>query len=114
MKLNCKPGDLAVVVGLGGSFANFNDRIVEVLERAPNGPIVKLPNGAFSNGGERCWIVRFPSQVAMPLGGGKHEQTHYSVCPDKHLRPIRDPGDDAVDEMVLIAGAPARGELQAC
>lgn len=114
MKLRCKPGDLAVVVNLGGSFAHLNDRIVEVLERAPNSPFVELPNGAFSRGEERCWIVHFPGKVAMPLGGEAHQQTHYAVCRDENLRPIRDPGEDAVDEMVVIAGVPAPGEVQTC
>lgn len=91
MNLNCEPGDLAVVFGLTKHFAHLNDRIVEVLERAPNGPFVKLPNGAVSKGGVDCWIVYFPATVAMPLGGGVQEQTNYAVCPDRHLRPIGRP-----------------------
>ena len=105
--MNCKPGDLAVVVSLGGSFAHLNDRIVEVLERAPNGPFVKLPNGACSRGGERCWIVYLPVKVAMPLGGETHEQTHYAVCRDENLRPFRDPGEDAQDESLQWLPVPS-------
>ena len=105
--MNCKPGDLAVVVSLGGSFAHLNDRIVEVLERAPNSPFVKLPNGAVSRGEERCWIVHFPGKVAMPLGGEAHKQTHYAVCRDENLRPIRDPGEDAVDETLQWLPVPS-------
>lgn len=112
MKLNCEPGDLAVVFGLTRHFAHFNDRIVEVLERAPNSPFVNLPNGAVSKGGVDSWIVYFPTMVEMPLSAVEKEWTHYAVCPDRHLRPIGRPRES--NEAPRAANLPKIEEVATC
>lgn len=104
--MNCKPGDLAYVTsqaetpGLAGRFV-----IVEQLVQSRD----------FTVCGE-WWIdIDEPSWVCSPADGGTlpHQRLdgevgfiRRRVIPDAILRPIRDPGDDATDEMVLIAGKP--------
>lgn len=86
--MNCKPGDLAVIV-------NSNDRrnigkLVRVI-----GPYEMRP---------QSWWVASESVLHgvfsdWPPGA---EVGQY----DKNLRPIRDPGEDATDEMVQLLGKP--------
>ena len=112
--MNCKPLDLATVVGISGPrFRHMNGLFVTVIERAPVARFFKLPNGDASSGGERCWIVRFAALVAMPLGDGGCKQTRYACCPDEYLRPFRDPGDDAQDETLGWLPVPSV-EVTAC
>lgn len=75
MKLNCKPGDLAIIViraGIPGS------------EHA--GKIVQVTNLRNID----TWT--YEPLLANPSGG------FYEGIVDDFLRPMRDPGDDAVDE----------------
>jgi hypothetical protein len=85
--MNVKPGDLARVVGQDAP--ENNDRLVEVLRPAfdpywwcclPLSPVL-----AVEQGGRERWAER-----------GEKVYIH-----DSCLRPIRDPGDDAVDEISL-------------
>ena len=83
-KLNCRPGDLAVIVR-----ADFAPHAV--------GRIVRCV-GRFDIGGKPTWEVspRFE---------------HYWLCRDKNLRPIRDqPGED---ETLGWAGLPGKVEVSA-
>ena len=82
--LRCKPGDLAIVV------AGAN------LEPPNMGAIVRVAR--LSSGWVDAWELDPP--CIDPVDGF---EVH---APDHHLKPIRDPGDDAVDEMTLIAGKP--------
>lgn len=91
--MNCKPGDLAIVVSVKHGYENWAigqvTRCVRFL--------------GFSEGREGvipddCWEIE---PLCGPLG---HV---YSRISDSALRPIRDPGDDAIDEMVLIVGKPS-------
>lgn len=97
--MNCKPGDLARVVDSG---VNRN-RLVWVLDSDRCDP-----------GEWRCRTL----QTMVEYVGDKN--TGREIAPgsivwslDSSLRPIRDPGDDAVDEMVQKVGAPTRDEVHA-
>lgn len=82
--MNCKPGDLAVVVG-----AFNNTKFI--------GCIVRCKKSFFNvKRGEYGW------QVDRNLGG-------YVGIADKHLKPIRD--NDGEDESLTWAGKPLNLEL---
>lgn len=80
--LNCKPGDLAVIVASLPAGAFLIGRFVEVLE-----PAHDVPEGA-------AWWVRL-RPIVNPLTGESGDE---GVAADCFLRPLRDPGDDARDE----------------
>lgn len=101
--MNCKPGDLAVIVA---SQATENiGCIVEVLDASH-----PCPCGCTSR--EQYWSVRCHGRalVAFDLFGRRSE-VKFADCPDRVLRPIRDPGDDAVDEVLERVGAPSYDEV---
>ncbi len=75
--MNCKPGDLAVIVR---SLTSSQERNL--------GHICRCVAPAMSPWGEPGWRIEPPT----PLG------QHHAV--DVALRPLRDPGDDALDEML--------------
>lgn len=82
--MNVKPGDLAVIIKGGWAAAAANEgRIVEVVRAFPF-----IVEGAFS------WYVK--GRLVMP-GGAEVGELGVKDC---DLRPIRNPGDDAVDEML--------------
>ena len=84
--MNCKPGDLAIVVG--------GDPLVP----PPLGAIVRVTvlNYIFSD----CWETDPP--IFDPSG------RHFIVIQDAHLRPIRNPGDDAQDETLTWLPVPQK------
>lgn len=94
--MNCKPGDLAIVVSVK---PQYNGRIVEVLYAPPSG-IFTLPDGhpAESTDPRPSWVLKFiGGPVAAPLRSGNTRQAWYGIGCDELLRPLR--GDpDAVDE----------------
>jgi hypothetical protein len=75
--MNCKKGDMAMYVG---KMAEFRGHIVKCVEL----------DGDF---GPPAWVIE-------PMLGT------YDVAFDSVLRPIRHPGVNAVDEMLLICGKP--------
>lgn len=85
--MNCKPGDLAVIV------QSHDPRNI--------GKLVNVLRPYDS----RSWWITCTSVL----------HRLYSDCPpgaecatyDAYLRPIRDPGDDAVDEMLQRIGSPS-------
>lgn len=86
--MNCKPNDLAIIVG--GEFREFHGRIVRVSELdAPMYPT--------------AW--RITEQVICPDG------LELRSIEDQVLRPIRDPGPLAVDEMVQRCGSPTEATV---
>jgi hypothetical protein len=91
--MNCKPGDLAMVVR---SVANNNGKIVRCVriegEYSFFGPAPTFTSIA--------WFV----EPAIPA----HDGTLTHCVPDAKLRPIRDPGDDAQDESFRWAPAPEK------
>jgi len=80
--MNCKPGDLAVIIkGL------FTERNV--------GKIVTVISPAAQAG---CWIVQCDSPLKTVVGGLFRSESNIGPIEDHRLHPIRDPGDSAVDE----------------
>ncbi len=70
-------------------------KIVTCLRIRPAGTLGTKPNYGL------CWEI--DQHIIWENSRG---QTQLPLCPDRYLLPIRDPGDDAVDEMVLRAGKP--------
>lgn len=84
--MNCKPGDLAIVVR---SFAGNEGKICKVIR---DGDEVGY------------WFVEFPSPVKWMTGVGA-----CGYAEDSKLRPIRDqPG---TDEIIRIAGKPNKEKV---
>jgi hypothetical protein len=91
--MNCKPGDLAVIVRTHGE--------IEPATKQFLGRVVRL-RASTERAEGICW--NFEDQ---PLRGSWHgaDVSWYNL-PDDWLRPIRDPGDDATDETLLRLGKP--------
>lgn len=88
--MNCKPGDLAVVVG--GRFPQNVGKLVRVIEPQP--------------GRSGAWLVECLASMASTYG--VLSAGAIATCFDAQLRPIRDPGDDAVDETLQWLPAPSK------
>lgn len=83
--MNCKPGDLAAIVDALPIGRFLVGRMVTVVQRVEDGP--EGPT----------WWVRFDRPVMSPLNGLSAAEGRAADC---FLRPIRDPGDDAKDELL--------------
>lgn len=95
--MNCKPGDLAVIVGTSTIYQGM---LVDVLYSAPLQEFI-LPDGRkhMPAKDEKDWLVQFQRPITAPTGKGGIKTgeviTLYGVVHDDHLRPIRDqPGED--------------------
>lgn len=95
--MNCKQGDLAVIVR---SYAGNEGKIVRCV-RLSYAPCL-LPGGALI---ERCPLWETDA-VLLGCSGRSDE-----FVPDFQLRPIRD--NDGEDEMLRIAGLPNKQEVAA-
>ncbi len=105
--MNVKPGDIAQIIHpeMYGTF-------VEILHVAPMGQF-NLPDGQPANcENSDCWVFEFlgqPKKVGITYEFRYGERlAKFAHCHDKWLRPIRDPGDDAVDEILQLVGAPSK------
>ena len=79
--MNCKPGDMALIVKTHHETESCLGRIVSLIS-------------PFVLDGELVWTYR-----EMPLRGKYQSGSwRWIELPDAWLRPIRDPGDDAADE----------------
>lgn len=102
--MNCKPGDLARVVGLPKQLQLGNNRIVQLKKLPP----IEIEGCA-------CWVLEDALQVTL-VGKIKTTRDTFKleepVCldalPDIYLRPIHDPGDDAQDETLTWLPVPSR------
>lgn len=98
MKLNCKTGDLAIVVrgpmNLG--------RVVTIIAPATRLEVEMALRGPFVHSSQ-IWRIDAPLLWGAPFG-----DTYAAYAPDECLRPIR-PGEGE-DEMLRIAGLPAPRE----
>jgi len=102
--MKCRAGDLAVVVR---SEAGNLGRIVTCLHLATAedwaSELTPPPRGAF-------WLLDRPLIAVFELrftdGSSERFIRSTRLYPDDNLRPLRDPGDDAVDEMLLRVGSP--------
>jgi hypothetical protein len=89
--LNCRAGDLARIVAFPAG---------DAIDRLMPGRIVRVvewhPNPGYGNA---MWFLESP--MVFDLGEG--ERVVWAIA-DSILRPIRDPGDDAQDEMLRLVG----------
>lgn len=105
--LRCKPGDLAVFVGVNPAAPHVTGMIVSVVSLAPVAVRFRLPSGqGHYPVGPGMWVIEFanPTDLSALCGPAK---AVYAVASDAALRPIRDPGDDATDETLTWLPAPA-------
>jgi hypothetical protein len=92
--MNCKPGDLAVIIKDKYSPADIG-KIVEVLHEGEH---------EWEDAEGFHWYVRSvcgPMEVRVYVGeefSGNLHYDHEAHIPDSCLKPIRDPGEDATDE----------------
>lgn len=100
--MNCKPGDLAIIVAPNSPNRDRIVRCIRLLRAGEEMSIGGFEFVATSDG--TFWAVEGwingagPDGVVTEVPGGPVR--------DRWLRPIRDPGDDAVDEMLLRVGLP--------
>lgn len=96
--MNCKPGDLAVIV----RGEKYCGRLVEVLKLAIEARFI-LPDGypAYGEPSGTHWLVKFVGgKINAPTGlygeaAAGSRMTSYAVVEDYGLRPLRDnPGTD--------------------
>lgn len=83
--MNCKPGDLAYIVNC--TIPENNDHFVTV---------VRLAEELTKQNHQPIWVVESASLVRNSLGRLVMEGT----IQDCKLRPLRDPGDEAKDQML--------------
>jgi hypothetical protein len=99
--MNCKPGDLAVIVR---SMAGNEGVVVSIVgpahEELPGflGCLSRIPECG------HLWHCRATRPIPADIGTSDSE----FAFPDAWLRPIRDPGDDATDETLLWLPSPSR------
>lgn len=112
--MNCKPGDIAVCIKASAFNPSTQDMFVKVLYLAPVGRAWRLPSGfrheALKLGGVPWWVCEASHELVVPTDIGVERRDRYLPIPDIYLRPIRDPGDDAVDTLSLRK--PERDELR--
>lgn len=95
--MNCKPGDLAVIVK---SLAGNEGRLVNVV----NSDVYMLP-GDLSGMPHPLWRVRSLGEPVRSTIGWIDKEFAF---PDAWLKPIRDPGEDATDETLTWLPVPSR------
>ena len=107
--MNCRPGDLAMVV-----HPTLFGRLVNVMYAAPVGRNYVLPDGFRARrDGPNCFVCEslgplFDAPVNMEDGSTTRRLTRYASIQDRWLKPLRDPGDDASDESLSWCHAPEK------
>lgn len=111
MKLNCKPGDLAVIVDSDPKCnPDTGGVLCDVLYHPPS-DYFKLPDGTNAHASlpfENRWVIRLHRPIKTLWWDGKLHDATYAVCPDNKMRPIRDPGEDATDETLQWLDVPRK------
>lgn len=92
--MNCKPGDLAIMVN---SLATNNGKIYRVLDFV-GGMRIEERDGTTRSLYD-CWRVECLCRTVGSKGKW-YRPGEIAIASDAQLRPIRDPGDDAKDEML--------------
>jgi len=98
VKLNCKPGDMAIIID-SDPFRNPDTGgvLCDVLHHPPLG-YFRFPDGTPAARAERpacSWVIRLHRPIQVRWTAGEIRTAVYAVCPDNKLRPIRDqPGAD--------------------
>ena len=92
--MNCKPGDLAVIIKPSLRGPQLLGMIVTVLHAAPAHDF-RLPDGYVQQGGfPGYWVIEFQRPIEVPTTLGAR-MARYGTAPDFALRPIRNqPGAD--------------------
>lgn len=89
--MNCKPGDIAIM-----TYGPNRDKLFKVLYRTEySGPKWEWEVEGLST------FMNVITRHIRPAGS-------QALASDKYLRPIRNPGDEAMDETLLYAGLPPR------
>jgi hypothetical protein len=100
-RLNCKPGDLCRVIDHPGMSHLERNQLV--------GMIVKVTTTITHPDGHPCWLYE-GDPITVELIFGRLPITGIA---DMCLRPIRNPGDEEVDEVLALTGpAPAADKPQ--
>lgn len=92
---NCVPGDIARVVGFSAPVSDANDRLVRVVSPTI---VNRLPGWTLEE--PLCLTISDVCRTANGAVFVPGDRAQITEIADKHLRPIRHPGDDAVDEML--------------
>lgn len=113
--MNCKPGDLAVVLRpTTTDYCSFTDHFVTVVARAVLDSLgmATLPDGSRINHSGlnfgASWIVELATEITMVSLEGKNVRSRFYTMWDHRLRPLRDPGNDATDETLLWLPVPSK------
>lgn len=93
--MNCRPGDLAIIV-----HPSMYGTLVQILYAEPDGNYT-LPDGfPGRNVDGPGWVFEFLGAPRSVPVGRRSRTARYAACNDRWLRPIRDHGDDAQDEVL--------------
>jgi len=88
--MNCKPGDLAIIIGKPTHNPEALGMIVEVLYAAPLERF-KLPDGTPHQAASALsWVIRLTRPLPLAWNTVR-KMGAYAVCPDSRLRPL--PGE---------------------
>lgn len=111
MKLNCRPGDLAVIVRPTLHGPQLLGTIVTVLRAAPPHDF-RLPDGFKQfNDSPGYWVIELPRPIEVPImfrGVHGTRLSLYGIAPDSAMRPIRD--NPGADQTLDWAPVPAKRE----
>jgi hypothetical protein len=99
--MNCRPGDLAVFVR---STCGNEGRIVRCLRRAVGSDMERYGFSAHWAHRFVYWVIDAEVNCIGEFG----DLTRVEMGDDEFLRPIRDPGEDAVDETLLWLPSPTK------
>lgn len=103
--MNCKPGDLAVVFKPGRTKTPIESALAQKLV----GKIVEVRSLIFIDGVAIWTIDPFDMTFQVPqLWGWTSGFANVIGLSDDILKPLRDPGDDAVDEILCFHGKPTK------
>ena len=107
-KLNCRPGDLAIVLApKSGASCSATGRIVTAVSLQPAGRCVTPDGLEFEDipVGASYWLVLYSRPMPQISMLGTVRASIYDVIRDSRLRPIRDqPGDDETLSWISIPG----------
>lgn len=108
--MNCKPGDMARIWTPYDS--PNRDRIVRCLYLLAPGEEMALGGFEFLSASDLAtWAVE--GRIVGEGPDGRNLICPGGPIPDKYLRPIRDPGEDAQDETLSWLPVPSRDEVTA-
>lgn len=92
--MNCKPGDIAIIISTEATDQlKLTGKIMKVISWHKKPDKDDTPR--------EVWTFEdSPWMISCPCGCGA--RATMDVFPDMFLRPLRDPGDDAVDEISRV------------